>query len=201
MAGLIEYKDVQSSGAVQFRTAPYPTGPGASPFVSANSTYITETEEGIGSYHKTKLVIAGLPITLANTTGISFGAVLLGTFPKGRIVVRETVVKDILYGLTNAGNVTPIDAADGGDFALGTTATSDATLNSTDVNILASTSYDPLSTAVGAIGIINAAFDGRTTPTVLYYNGIIDDADVGDAASDILELNGTIWITWTNMEG
>lgn len=201
MAGLIEYKEVQPSGSVQFKTAPFPTGAGITAFVPANSTYITATEEGIGSFHKTKLVIAGLPVTLGNTTAISFGNVLLGTFPKGRIIIRETVVKDVLYGLGNAGNATPIAGTMGGDFSLGTTGTSDSTLDGTDVNILASTSYDPFSTAVSAIGIINAAFDGRSTPIALYYNGIIDDGDVGDGASDILELGATVWITWTNLEG
>ena len=199
MAGTITYRKSLSSGAEATRTVSFGTA-GINPFVS-NSSYVVATEEGVGNFHRTKLVITSLPITVANTTGISFGNVLLGTFSKGRIIIRETVVKDILYGLTNAGNATPIDGADGGDFALGTTGTSDATLNSTDVNILASTSYDPLSTAVSAVGIINAAFDGRTTATALYYNAIIDDADVADLASDILELNGTIWITWTNLEG
>lgn len=199
MASFIEVKEVQSSGSVQIKEVPYGTT-GTGQF-AAYSSYVTATEEGFGNFHRTKLVIASLPITLANTTGISFGTVQLGTFPKGRIVVRETVVKDILYGLTNAGNVTPIAGTHGGDFSLGTTGTADATLNSTDVNILASTSYDPFSAAVSAIGIINAAFDGRTTATPLFYSGIVDDADVADAASDVLEINGTIWITWSNLEG
>lgn len=197
--GTIEYKEVLPGGSVKIRQGHFGTS-GLSPFVSASS-FITASDEGVGNFHRTKLVIARLPITVANTTGISFGNVLLGSFPQGRILVRETVVKDLLYGLTNAGNATPIDAADGGDFSLGTTGTADATLNSTDVNVLASTSYDPLSTAVSAIGIINAAFDGRSTPVSLYFNAIIDDADVADAASDILEINGTIWVTWTNLEG
>lgn len=199
MAATIEYKDVQTGGSVQIKEATFGTS-GLAQFIP-NSSYIVATEEGVGNFHRTKLVITALPLTVANTTGISFGNVLLGAFPKGRILVRETVVKDVLYGLTNAGNVTPIAGTMGGDFALGTTGTSDATLNSTDVNILASTSYDPFSTAVSAIGIINAAFDGRTTATDLYFNGIVDDADVADTASDIVEVNGTIWITWSNLEG
>lgn len=195
----IEYKEAQNSGSVQLKNATFGTS-GLSQFIP-NSSYIVATEEGFGNFHRTKLVITALPITLANTTGVSFGTVLLGTFPLGRTLVRETVVKDILYGLTNEGNATPIAGTMGGDFALGTTGTADATLNSTDVNILASTSYDPFSTAVSAVGIINAAFDGRTTATPLYFSGIIDDGDVADTASDVLEINGTIWITWTNLEG
>ena len=199
MPGYIEYQDVKAGGSVQLRNAPFGLS-GLTGF-QTSSSYITATEEGFGNFHRTKLVLNALPITVGNTTGISFGNVLLGTFPIGRILVRETVVKDVLYGLTNDGNATPIDGADGGDFALGTTGTSDSTLNSTDVNILASTSYDPFSTAVSAIGIINAAFDGRSTATALYFNAIVDDADVADTASDVLEINGTIWITWTNLEG
>lgn len=200
--GTFDYKETQSSGAVKWRTAQIASNGSAlaqpsTPFPS----YITVEEYGIGPDHLTKLTIAALPVTLGNTTGISFGSKQLLTFPKGKIHIISSNVEDFLWGLTNAGNATPIAGTMGGDFSLGSTATSDATLNSTDVNILASTSYDPFSTAVSANSGINVILDGTSTASSIYLNAIIDDADVADAASDILELGCTMWFKWYWMAG
>lgn len=166
------------------------------------SSYITITECGIGPDHLTKLDIVGLPLTFGNTTGISFASKQLLTLPKGKIHIISSNVEDYLYDYTDdAGNVTPIAGTMGGDFSLGSTATSDATLNSTDVNILASTSYDPFSTAVSANSAINVILDGTTTPVSVYLNAIIDDADVADGASDVIELSCKMWFKWYWMEG
>jgi hypothetical protein len=138
---------------------------------------------------------------LANTTGISFGSEPLITLPAGKIHILSSNVEDFLWGLENAGNATPIAGTMGGDISLGSTATADATLNSTDVNVLASTSYDPFSTAVAANSGINVILDGTTTPVTIYLNAIIDDADVANAASDVLEANGTFYFSWYQLPG
>ena len=160
---------------------------------AAGSAYVTVTETSSpGSALRVfKAVVAALPVTLANTTGISFGSALLLTLPStGKFHLLSSNVEDFLWGLENAGNATPITGTMGGDFSLGTTATSDATLNSTDVNVLASTSYDPFSAAVDANSGINVVL---ASGAAIYLNAIIDDADVANAASDILEANGTFY--------
>jgi hypothetical protein len=200
--GTFDYKDSNASGSVKIRTAQM--GNGGSALVQPTTpfgSYITVSEYGIASDHLTKLTISGLPVTLGNTTGISFGSKQLLTFPKGKIHIVSSNVEDFLWGLTNAGNATPIAGTMGGDFSLGSSATADATLNNTEVNILASTSYDPFSTAVSANSAINVILDGTTTPISVYLNAIIDDADVADAASDILELSCTMWFKWYWMAG
>lgn len=203
MSATIEVHESTPSGSVQIRTRPFPTGTTAAEatVAAASAGYATVTEEGNGAMHVTKIVLAALPVTVGNTTGISFGTKHLINFPLGSIFVIGTTVEDFSWGLANAGNITPIDAADGGDIALGTTATADATLGGTDVNLLASTSYDPLSAAMSARGAINAVFDGTSTPVACHLNAIIDDADVSDGASDVLEANGTIRIAWINLGG
>lgn len=200
--GSFDYKDTQSGGSVKIRQAQIGNLGGSltqptTPFGS----YITITECGVGPDHLTKLTISGLPVTLGNTTGISFGSKQLLTFPAGKIHIVSSNVEDFLWGLENDGNVTPIAGTMGGDFSLGSTATSDATLNSTDVNILASTSYDPFSAAVSANSAINVILDGTSTPVSVYLNAIIDDADVADTASDVLELGCTMWFKWYWMAG
>lgn len=192
MSGSFKYLQTRSGGSVKEREAPMGTGGTylAQPVPASN--YITIEEVGFGSHHISKVSVAAQPITVANTTGISFGSVPLLTFPKGVIHIGVTCVDNFLIDYTDdAGNVTPIAGTMGGDFSIGSTATSDATLNSTDVNILASTSYDPFSTAVDANSAINVLLDGSSTPITAYLNFIVDDSDVADAASDIVKIGTT----------
>lgn len=167
----------------------------------SNEAYVTVTELTPGPLRITKVEVAGLPVTLANTTGISFGSEPLITLPSGKIHILSSNVEDFLWGLENAGNVTPIAGTMGGDISLGSTATADATLGTTDVNVLASTSYDPFSGAISANSGINVILDGTSTPITIYLNAIIDDADVADAASDVLEANGTFYFAWYQLPG
>jgi hypothetical protein len=203
--GYIEYLQSRAGGAVKRRLTQMGTSEMALAQPTPGSTYITLSEHGIGPVHTTKATIAGQPITLANTTGISFGSVPLMTFPKGVVHIQAVRVESFLYDLTDdAGNVTPLAGTMGGDFSLGSTATSDATLNSTDVNILASTSYDPFSAAVDALSGINVLIDGSATAATCYINCIVDDADVADLASDIVEIGTTaapvyITLSWRMM--
>lgn len=165
--------------------------------VNPNASKIAITEFGDGLIHKTKLVLAGLPITVGNTTGVSFGGVKVYTFPQGRIFLKGVTVQGISIGLTNAGNATPIDAADGGDLSMGSTVAGDGTLTGTDVDMLPSTSIDPLSDGITDAALAAAAqFNGVSTPVAAWLNMLIDDADVADAASDILEISGTIFLHW-----
>jgi hypothetical protein len=160
---------------------------------AAGSAYVsvTETSPPGSALRIFKAVVTSLPVTLANTTGISFGSALLLTLPStGKFHLLSSNVASFLWGLGNAGNATPIVDTMGGDFSLGTTATSDATLNSTDVNVMASTSYDPFSAAVTVNSGINAILASGAS---IYLNAIIDDADVANAASDVLEANGTFY--------
>lgn len=92
---------------------------------------------------------------------------------------------------------TPIDSADGGDVAIGSTAPGDGTLTGTDVDLVPSTSIDPISGGItGAALAATAQFDGTTTPLDAYLNILIDDADVADGASDVLQVSGVVEIHW-----
>jgi hypothetical protein len=202
-AALTFVQDTAGADAVNQSLAVSGFNAGAVDAGSGNSAFLTITElaHPEASVRITKVEVAALPITIANTTGISFGAEPLLTFPAGKIHILSSNVEDFLWGLENAGNATPITGLMGGDISLGSTATSDATLNSTDVNILASTSYDPFSAAIAANSAINVILDGTTTPVSVYLNAIIDDADVANAASDVLEANGSFYFVWYRLPG
>lgn len=203
--GTFEYKQTRSSGAVKVREAQIGTDGHLLALPTPASSYITLEEKGVGPLHLTKISIAGQPITLGNTTGISFGKVPLMTLPKGVAHFSVVCVDNFLFDYTDdAGNVTPIAGTMGGDFSLGSAGTTDATLNGSEVNILASTSYDPFSTAVDANSAINAVIDGSSTPITVYLNCIVDDADVADGASDVVKIGTAavpvyIYIAWRMM--
>lgn len=162
---------------------------------------VLATEYGTAGMRQTLLRLAKHPVTVGNSSGVSFGGALIYTFPEGRIHVLGCTRKPVTVDLSDEGNVTPVDAADGGDFALGTTAPDDGTMTGTDVDINPSTSIDPLSGgAAGAVLAAAAIFDGTTTPIPVYANLLIDDADVGDGASDIILLDCVqILLTWCNL--
>lgn len=162
---------------------------------------VTAAEGGFGNFRTTVLTLDELPITVGNTTGISFGNVKLYDFPEGRHNFLGVQLNDLTVGLGDEGNVTPIAGTMGGDVSLGTTGTSDSTLDGTDVNLMPSTSIDPISGGIasGALAAGSTVLDGRTTALDMYLNMIIDDADVADGAEDVLLLSGTITITWVNL--
>lgn len=168
--------------------------------VAAAST-VHVTEMGSAGMRQTLIQLVNHLVTVGNSTGVSFGGSRIYTFPEGRIHLLGCTRKPITFNLTNEGNETPIDGADGGDVALGTTAPTDGTLTGTDVDINPSTGADPLSGgAAGAVLAAGAIFDGTTTPVPVFANVLIDDDDVGNGASDVIGLNcNQILLTWCNL--
>lgn len=199
MASSVQVKEIQTGGSVQYKDVgftPVPTGV----VPAAVRQYVTQSEQGFGAFKQTVLTIAGLPVTVGNTTGVSFGGTKIFTFPEGRIYVLGSTIKTVTFGLTNAGNATPIDGVDGGDFSLGTTVAGDGTLTGTDVDILPATGIDPISDGVAGATLAAAAFfDGTGTAKDIYFNILIDDADVEDATSDVLEVSAISTITWISL--
>lgn len=163
-----------------------------------NGATVSAVENGSGPVHQTVLTLTSTPVTVGNTTGASFGGVKLYDFPAGRILIHG-VTADLSFNWDG----TDIAAAGSGDVSLGTTITADATLDGTDVDLLPSTAMtDPFVAGVGAAAgalASSAQFDGTTTAKDANLNIIIDDADVADAASDVVLVTGTITLTWTNL--
>jgi len=166
--------------------------------VTLNTTVydtIRIAETGTGNRHTTVLKLTNTPISLTDDASYMWGSVLLATFPKGRILVEGVVVKDVYYDVL----ASTMAAADGGDFSLGSTAEEDGTQDrATDINLCPSTSLDPIGTAVDSALAASAQIDGTATATPIYFNSQIDTAD-GSDLTEILGINGTITITWTNL--
>jgi len=167
--------------------------------VANTATTVSYNEFSNGPLHQTVLTLTDFPVTVANTTGASFGSAKLYDFIAGRIAIAGVTAS---LGFNWA--ATTIAATGSGDWSLGTTATTDATLSSTDVDLCPSTAMtDPavagVAAATGGALAATAQFDGTSTAKDAYLNIIIDDADVADAASDIVLVTGTVRITWIDL--
>jgi hypothetical protein len=168
-----------------------------------NGATVTSVENG-AVVQQTTLTLASTVVTVANTSGASFGGTKLYTFPEGRILVLG-VTADLSIDWSDAlDEETPIISLTGsGDLSLGSTITDDATLDGTDVDLLPSTAMtDPFVDGVGAAAgalAASAQFDGTTTPLELNLNMIIDDADVEDGSSADVLVSGTVTFTWINL--
>lgn len=160
----------------------------------------TAIESAAGIIRQTLLTLSDVPVTVGNTTGVSFGSQLVYTFPEGRILLLGATMGGISFDLTDEGNATPIDDTMGGDVSLGSTAAGDGTLTGADVDIIPATSIDPISAGItGAALAASAQFNGTTTPVPVYLNVLIDDADVADTASDVILVSCLVTLTWVNL--
>lgn len=163
-----------------------------------NGDTVVVQELGNTVAKQTVLSLTATPVTVANTTGSSFGGVKLYDFPAGRILILG-----VTADLSMDWSASDIVATGSGDFSMGTTITADATLDGTDVNLLPSTGMtDPFVGGVGAAkGALAASahFDGTATAISANLNMIIDDADVENATSDVVLVSGTVKLTWINL--
>lgn len=163
-----------------------------------NGTGVTARHETWGPLRRVTLTFTDVEVTVANTTGASFGSLKIYDCPEGNIRMMGGY-----SSFTFDWSGEDIAATGSGDYSLGTTATADATLATTDVDVQASTAMlDPFVAGVGTGSGLLAApanHDGSSTAKDIYINIIIDDADVDDAASDVVTINGTVVFTYLHL--
>jgi len=173
--------------------------------VSATA-YTTTVEQNMGLLNKTVLTCTALPISLTDDAGQSqYGGAKVYDFPLGLIcTLGAIVVGELTAGVTG----TIIDNWDG-DVALGTvTATTGATLTSTEADILQSVAVS--AGAADKIGVVSAVtiataltesggrhFDGTATAKDMFLNFLIDDDDTHTAAT--ATFTGTVTFVWMNV--
>lgn len=162
------------------------------PGAAAAGVSVAESSMGI---NKTVITLAAVSIaTTDNTTNGANGNKELYDFPAGNILV--------LGGITNlttlgAGGVTATAALVG---AVGTVvAAADATLTSTEANIIPSTA----GTLVGSVGVLKGkstapvTLDGTSSAIKAYLNVAIPDA--GTSANGTVTVSGTVTLFWMNL--
>jgi hypothetical protein len=138
-----------------------------------------------------------LQVTVAAAgAGVGFGTVPIGDLPTGMLFI--THAKGSIKLQTTD---TDISATFNGDFAIGTTPTADATVTSTDADILPLTAVGPavarVAPAVSARKANAAAvgdffLDNTAGGLELNLNVLIDAADIVDATSGVFLADG--WV-------
>jgi hypothetical protein len=173
---------------------------------SKGGATIAVAEYGDGVLHKTVLTCTATPVTIADDAAVAqYGGVKVYDFPAGMICTMGAVVSGSLTaGVTG----TIIDNWDG-DVALGTvTATTGATLTSTEADIMQSVSVS--AGAADKIGVVDAVsvatalteagarwLDGTATAKDMYLNFVIDDDATHTAGT--ATFTGTIEFVWMNL--
>lgn len=171
-------------------------GDGAAGAAASISVAVAESSAGA---IKTVMTLSRVSITMTDaTTAGSHGSLKLYDFPACNLLfLGGTCDLTITAG---TGGITDTAAVVG---SIGTTAvaTDDATLTTTEADLIPSTA----STLTGGVGATKGktltagvvVFDGTATAKDAYLNFAVPDA--GSTANDTLTVSGTITLVWSNL--
>lgn len=177
-------EDVQATGAVA-------------------GTNVSVQELGDGILHKTIITLDAETITITDDAGVAqYGGTKIYDFPKGLLTTFGAIVVGNLTGGVTGTVIATFD----GDVSLGTvTATTGATLTTTEADILQSTATTIAVAKVAPVLAVSAAtaltesgarwHDGTTTAKDLFLNFKIDDS--ATHTSGTATFTGTVTLLWT----
>lgn len=157
-------------------------------------TVADATVTTVGVLRQTTLTLA---LTGANDIDLADGAdhgagVKVYEFPAGRILILGAVI-DCVTAIENA-----TEGAATVDLAVGTaTAADDATLTSTEANVIPSTATANGESTWKTAMAASAQFDGTSTPVSLYVNAGVTNAISASAVT--VSIAGTLKVTWCNL--
>lgn len=182
----------QEAGSLHLTTS----GIGAIPVV----TGLTGVER-VGTMHRTILTLVAVPVATADhTTAGAQGTLALYTFPRGNILfvggsTNLTITADgtgVTTGASVVGSVGTVAPGAG-----------DATLTSTEANLIPSTAAT-LTLLAGVMkgrGVTQTFFDNTTTTasTQMTANLNFGIPDAGTTAAGVITVSGTIELVWVNL--
>lgn len=168
-----------------------------------NGATVTGTELGGPILRKTVLTLTATPVALTDDAGAGqYGGVLVYTFPQGLINIQGAIVTGALTGYASL-----IDTF-GGFVALGTvTATTGATLVSTEADIMQAVALTTAVAEVAAVDAVSVAaaltesgarwHDGSTTAVPMFLNFVVTD-NVAHG-SGTAYFTGTVQVQWSTI--
>lgn len=137
-------------------------------------------------------------VVSSGATGVGFGTTPIAGLPEGNILVLGAVCYAVVAKDTVAGAAGTIDAFTG-NYSIGSTATADATLDGTDVDIVASSAISAATAGVSAntrgAGAAQSIIDNTDASKVVNFNLILADASVS-ADTQHLKVSGTLYIAY-----
>jgi hypothetical protein len=168
----------------------------------AVKAYVVATEYGDSLVHRTVLTCTAVPLSIADDAGVAqYGGVKLYTFPEGLIFTKGAIISgNLKLGVTG----TIIDAFTGVNALGSVTASTGATLVSTEATYLQSTANATAASKVAAISSVSIAtaltesssriVDGTSTPAPVFLNFAI--ADDASHTAGTGTFTGTVTISW-----
>ena len=160
--------------------------------VPSTLTGTSVQEYGAGAVRQTVFTFTNQRFTLADLGTTGAGGTKIMDLPEGNIlflggVLRATIVD--AEGTT--GNIT---------LAVGTvTAAADATLTSTEANIVPVTSATAEGAVASAVNTAVAFADGTTTPVDIFLNALSSGDPTAVATANGFTITGTLTVTWLNL--
>lgn len=186
LKGIFEYLDYRTpAGVTKLGSAPTITG-------------MTCSEGGAHAFRQTTFTFTSCAFALTDAAGVvAYTGKKIYDFPAGNILILGATA-NLTLGKSSAG----VNADFDGDFSLGTvTASNNATLSSTEQNIIPTTPTPQATAGATTAKGINAAaiapLDGTGTAVDLYLNFLVDDTDhdVTSTPCNLL-VSGTVTVTW-----
>lgn len=163
-----------------------------------NGAAVAVAEYGSGAIHKSVFTLTALSVTMTDAGAAGcHGSHKIYDFPAGAIQILGASFN--LTTLAGAGGIAD-NAALVGSLGSVTTVTDNATLTTTEADLIASYA-GTLSGGAGVLtkygSLVAAAFDGTSTAMDAYLNLAVPDA--GSSANDTIAVAGTITIVWANL--
>ncbi len=154
------------------------------------------------------IVVRDLAMTVDGATGIGFGTAVAANFPEGNILFVGAVA---YLEFAGPGGDAGLSDTWAGDFGVGTTPASDATLTAGDIDLIDSTALAAATAEVsprtrGVTGVDSTdggllaplIFDNTASTLEINVSLLVDDADISADDIDFL-VNGEIMILYTMM--
>lgn len=130
--------------------------------------------------------VRSLALQVDGASGVGFGSAVIGDLPEGNILFLGAVA---YMQFTKAATATGIQATFDGDYGIGTTPASDATITGADVDIIASSALGAATSGVSPVvrgaNATQAIFDNTDGSLELNLNLLIDDANISADDQDL----------------
>lgn len=145
------------------------------------------------------VVVRALALNVVGATGVGFGFAIAGDFPEGNLLFLGGVAN-----LRFSGSGSDADLVDTweGDFSVGTTGTTDATLGGGDANLVGTTpiaaataEVSPITRGINLSSSTGAVLDNTTGSLEVNVSLTIDDADISGTAE--MTVDGEIYLQYS----
>lgn len=153
----------------------------------------------ISAVVKKTITFTNVPLISSGATGNGFGTAVVAGLPEGNLLILGAVgycqvAKDTVLGATG------VTATFTGNYSLGSAATADATLNGSEVDIVASTALAAATAGVSPLTRgtqpAQAIIDNTDSSKSINFNLELDDASVSADTQHML-VSGTLFLAYT----